>query len=1512
MAQAELPVRPVQSGKVYRQIFDAEVQLVNTLNEAQEKRKRKGGVKVVVPEGGIPIVHREPLNGLLNSRQKAWVESFPNDHFIENPVLIKQVTEFVKVQTREPESSVVGREVENLPDVVVPSKVGSDIIDRIAECRRERHESTVEDMNQELGLVSLELEPRIVDASEHLLSCLSESDREIERLLAQIEKDEDIIEFSQDQLHNLWSQIQEQSEIRQDWINELDKTTTQLEADRIQMIRSIFSSYSETLRHIAHLMAPDLQRYLDTESQAINQTVLSNKRAYADLYKRLMTADIDRERKQHTYWTSRFEDWKNLNTEAAIKQFTKYMESDLVTKPEKVESIMKLLIAEQETLNKKRIDFVETLLEMGPPTSTKSSVYKWNQSIVEVTKQIDQVNQEYLQKLYIEYEHVCQQCLEVVENTKDDLIRKGISTEKQANVVVTQHFLPQIGERQRIFEATLEKMDKSLENQNREVMQQLKSLFKFAQGSAHIWDVHEIGLAKQERNLLERLENCRKKHDNENQEREAVLDMMMDKLRQEANEQGLKDSLKRALDMLDKIKMGYEQFHQEQLHIVRGYPGMVANEIDKYDNATCRFFGVDRVEQRLKVNDLKQQTSDLSDTGEPTSPTPHSKKKKKKKVAEEDAIRGTPIPAAMAEILSTTGGTAFYVLNVAGEHGIPPESQKQLPPSKEEEADKEDGEVCENSETLPPYLQSITMSHDLFIDIKKRIRLNFLNHLDKWVDEAMDRGRLVVTAKSEELVSELELRMHLHQPRARRAEMDVHNVRAAELVMHSERVQRHCKGISQALNDLKQRFNDMSKDHDKLLLKFREDIENLETIFITATKSSRLVSLQHKLAEELENFMTTIRSSLRNFRQHIDDTLQMLRDSNARFIKSFKIFSDGGNFCPEEIEDYRKLLEKMSHKIDAMEGVIMTDLEGMESKRLEQATKVSHEFEDRFKHHMIDLVFMEKISSFLTNTQVRIKAEVAASNSMAKRLAQYIDQLETRIDACERPNLDKEQITPTELNDSLKEIFEAFMNRGLYLKSLKDQEMRPSSGTMQGAPAQGVRVGFSTDIAPISKAGKQPVEDPSIGVIKNILKTQKTSKLRFGLEAELDGMLQVPTNKSFERRKSLTSRASTTDVKSSARRSGTGSITSDTPSKRQAAGSRVRGGRAKIDKKWLVFGDWDDEDDESHFMGAIRSVVKKALEGMLTAAEAYYRQKSHRAVTRPQVLQETFDECATVIVQKLQSYNNQSDEYLNQCLQEFRVQLEKLERLIARVPALIVEEVVSIQIQKSKNAQQQRQKEFEIKSTDWETKKFEYKNLLRPTLGHPQQYADMLELCNLEGERHEDYLQGVEQYITQRHDCAEELASDFVRHLSGTSEQLLLQFDNLLTIDDVNKGRTEAKKFPTSELIRRKQAGLPLEDDESKTLIPRGKNKWPGIPQNEMTVVENSDQLKHTASVTTCKTTMGHNALITARKKCYEDYKSFFEKMLLDIENEKNLFLIEEKRWTDSWAESVDKVKKLY
>lgn len=48
--------------------------------------------------------------------------------------------------------------------------------------------------------------------------------------------------------------------------------------------------------------------------------------------------------------------------------------------------------------------------------------------------------------------------------------------------------------------------------------------------------------------------------------------------------------------------------------------------------------------------------------------------------------------------------------------------------------------------------------------------------------------------------------------------------------------------------------------------------------------------------------------------------------------------------------------------------------------------------------------------------------------------------------------------------------------------------------------------------------------------------------------------------------------------------------------------------------------------------------------------QMYYRQKGNRPVTRPEAMQETFEVCAELLAEKLQSYYTQADDYRNQCL----------------------------------------------------------------------------------------------------------------------------------------------------------------------------------------------------------------------------------------------------------------------
>ena len=99
MTEVKAPVRVLQSGKVYRQIFDAEVQLMKSLDASKLRQSRTE--RISLPELSAKSSEPSKLTfsstpslstqneTMLTDRQKTWTEGMPNDGITENPVLYR-------------------------------------------------------------------------------------------------------------------------------------------------------------------------------------------------------------------------------------------------------------------------------------------------------------------------------------------------------------------------------------------------------------------------------------------------------------------------------------------------------------------------------------------------------------------------------------------------------------------------------------------------------------------------------------------------------------------------------------------------------------------------------------------------------------------------------------------------------------------------------------------------------------------------------------------------------------------------------------------------------------------------------------------------------------------------------------------------------------------------------------------------------------------------------------------------------------------------------------------------------------------------------------------------------------------------------------------------------------------------------------------------------------------------------------------------------------------------------
>ncbi|XP_072908899.1 coiled-coil domain-containing protein 180 [Hemitrygon akajei] len=1569
-------VHVVPSGKVYRQIFDAEVQLVRSLGET---RRKSLCPDIYFGNGRIPIIQNldTPAGHILSQRQRSWMEGLMNDGYTENPVLRRDAVLSATKTKEVVELNNAVTEVKGLPDVIVPTKKGSVIIQQMIENKQKKHEEAIMKLDQELITISKDMEKQFAEAAEKLLQYMEDSHQNVHELFSKIESDSDLPTLTFESLNDLWESIRKHSRLRREQIRELDKTFKEYEKERVKRITATFKDCMKTLEKIAYLPVDDIHRFIDKEAMLVNQVVLANHRAMSQLYVNLIKADLKQEISHRQKWSTKVKDLKTYKKQDILHKLTDYLAKDWKAGLAKEEELLR---KQQQGLNYQRKQLLEEIVNIKPSGCTKNSLDMWYTSVAALNQEIDSLHIQFINTLQIYYEKLYHEWMAEVEKCKEELLSSKTCTEKEVKELMISDFLPLLGNLHRGFEEELFAVDKHMEMLAQETELNCKDLFRTWKEAALLWEEHGMNLTKLEDQLKEQLDDCRKKHDKANQTREANLDLLIDQLRQDNTQTELKADYKKAVCLLNGIIKGYENFYQKQMKIVSKYPSTLRKELHRFSTDISKYFGVIEVykpgETKIiieppkedkkifltedasfgasedvmgesdgnpsireelspnQLNLLEEQSEEEMDHSEielspqmldinfgldqkakssnessntnnqadwEASPHPSDEYKEEEAFIPEEQMvthQGTKKPIELQHFTTSQGNT----------YSVPIKKKATLKTSVITKMDE-----SEKLEILQIYTKHAFLPDTVFIDLRQRIRLNYFDHLEDWYDKAIENAKNVAMAKKKEFKAELELRTHLHEPRGKRIKMDILHVRAVELRLHSEKVERHCKGVDEVLQNLKKEFTEIQTAHCKSLLDFRNSIYNMEQIFKTATKSDRLLNLVNSLKSRQKKYMDGVNKLLCNFQQKLDKSLAKLQDDNSHFIKSLRLFAEGGNFTATEIDMYRQKVEQTTTKIAETEGAIMVDLEVMETISLQQSSDVIKEVEDKYMRYTLDLIFIEKIKRLLINTQARIKSEVAKSNHQLISVASHLEHLERKIDACARPNLDKESVLPQDLYQFTQIIRDLMEKWAIYLDCLVEPVV--TEVPLQGPIAMATRGDFqkqdnkvtfsvNENLFQPSRKGRNATEDVAVGVIKEILHTRKSKVVPEMLPEENDDQAKVAG--------SQISFASGSQNVHSAGGSSRGQKTA------LSLPSAIKYSKPnRFDPKYQVFGETAEASE--YYKGAITYILWENTNTLLAVAEDYYKRKERTPVYRSEYLKDTFDLCAEEVIQKMLSYQSQAIDYYNNILQEFREQLLLFEQLLPALPRFLIEEILKHHMEFITKAMAEKHSTFSKKQQQLESGKAENKHRLRPVLGHPNNLEMLNSLCKKEEERQDINSTEIISNAESLKQCLYEHAKNFVTELSCLSEQLLLEFDNFLTIDDVKTPDLTEANEKAFTLTLQKPAGHRLQEKENycrhSDPEDRGGRSWPGIPANELLQIKSAPAgtlSTETAAVTTAKTALGHLATIQARDAAYQKYKQYFLQEMSQIEQEKNGLLINAQRWAQGWKDSVMNIKKLY
>ncbi|KAM9446078.1 coiled-coil domain-containing protein 180-like [Clarias gariepinus] len=1460
--------RVVPSGKVYRQMFDAQAHLSLSLHDIRRRRATHAGCL----SGDDPI-SRSTDTG---SPQHPLKNQTGDEGDYSEVTMRNQLFSGTKPVVTVDQS--VHEEIRGLPDSVVSAKTGSDIIERLTKKKQREHNEAAIQLKRDLTALSVRFESLLRETGEDFLLKLSEYDEEVERLIQKTEHIGDLEAFSYQDLHELWNSVSHVSAMRRNCIQELDKLFVKYEIERAEMITALLQNHSVKLEKISYVMPSDVHRLINNEAMMINQALLANKRAVAKLHLNLIEEDLQKKFLYHQKWQTKLQEWKKIKVTAAVSQFIGFMNSPEIQNPKNVRDTLNTMRTKQEAYKEQRLKILEEVRNMTPPLCSQSSAANWFSSLSAVNEQIDCMHSETITQLREYYMNTWQDCFLEVERFKREVSNCEITSDEIQDIVNSE-MVPLIGKCQTQAEESLAAMEEAFEGLVKTAAPLSKSLLKFVHGAANVWEVHCAGLQRTEQQLQRCLDEVSKKYEEKKQKKEAQLDALMDKLRQESTEEDLKARLQQILNLLEEIKQGCVNFYKEGVDTVDTYPVMVLKEIHTYSIAVSQYFNVNEIYSQNPEELQKLYPSLIIGAFQEVTPQEHTPG-----LAHAEEFRDTQNDETFTTVKGNIYSCPVMQCDDAEEHLNAMEVEMLLYPS-------------------------------LIAELQRDVRRKFFNHLEERNQEVLNDTVAIMETKKEKLKAELDLHLHVHQLRAKRIKMDVYNVRAVELVLHQDHVDRHCKGILQALSDFRNDFNDFQVTKRKINEEFCTKVCGMEDALYSATKSETLVKLSASLQIILAEHLDDIQESQRQFRRDLENGFKGLREANAQLLKNFKLFAEGGNFTPKEITQYRKSLEKIAKHIDSADEALMLDMEFAESKCLSQAKDVTGKFEEKLQVMKVDLMFLEKIQRVLANTRIQIKSEAMRSNTQKKMITIVMSELKEKLDAYTQQHSLDTKVTSGDIFGLITSLKEELRKRCQYLDCYLDTSMAVSlpDTPLQGAFALAARprsrkqenVGgqAANPLLQPSCMGAAFMDDKAVEVIRGLLRIRKPQTFQeVNEDIKEKNAITVPVGPSStpgSGQRSARTLNSLSGLEAPHRKS---------PESVTSQSLRRLTKPTRFDKRFQVFGPKPDGQQENlSFKGLITNILWEANELLLQVAEDYYKKKERRLIIRPQYIQQSFELCAEDLNNRLLVYQNQSHEYRRGCVQEFCKQLKTIEENICEIPEVLLTKLRDQHLEDLSQSLTLIRQQFEETQQQSEQKKRKHSSQLCVRLSHPACEEELNRLITAEDDRQEEQRKTIEDTKVKLQVCIQKNADDFVTSLATLTENLLFQLDNILTINEIQDGVVEPKQQNFTTLVRQMQAAiLPEEQKKRPLLLEKGRRVWPGVTYFGPTDCSSvKQQNRQTATVTTAKVTQAQLKVMEVRNILHQSYEKRIMDEFEDVEESRQKQEAELFCWQEHWRSQL-------
>ncbi|KAK5933187.1 hypothetical protein CgunFtcFv8_004833 [Champsocephalus gunnari] len=487
--------RAVPSGKVYRQLFDAQVQLSRSL--------------------------------LAGRRDTDCLSA--EDSNTTSRTLCPLSSRGQQVDDEDDEDDEDVEEVSRLPDSVVVNCPSSDIIERLTEKKSQKHKEALKQLETELTHLTQVCETQVRYVSVELLSSLQDVDLRLNTLkdgMEHLEHDgvqvrehlehdgvhvrehleHDGVQVREHLEHDgvqqvcvLWEQVERQVKLKEIRIQELNHKLTESETQRTAEIRAVLRKYLHLLQRVSYLPPADVCRLIHAEATMLNQSLLANRRSVARLLLRLQEENLQQENLLRLHWVESLNRWRRSRVTQVIDRFRALCSIE-------EEPLLQTL---KPDLTKHREDMVYGICFLVPPSCSTVLVSDWFNQLTAINQQIDARHTSLLHQLRGCSEQQRQHGRAEVQRCEEALSALQLS-EQEVSDIINSQLLTLIGQRQSQVEERLAALERCSDSATCRALALTRCVFVVMRGAALLWETHSRRLETREEEIKQHLEDLRR------------------------------------------------------------------------------------------------------------------------------------------------------------------------------------------------------------------------------------------------------------------------------------------------------------------------------------------------------------------------------------------------------------------------------------------------------------------------------------------------------------------------------------------------------------------------------------------------------------------------------------------------------------------------------------------------------------------------------------------------------------------------------------------------------------------------------------------------------------------------------------------------------------------------------------------------------------------------------------------------------------------------------------------